>query len=136
MKCGDKEWQHCQVEKMGCTGCYYNEIEPYEYIRTESGNIFIVDSEKKVLQGLKFLNVQYGDITKHSKNIKDIVSYKDLIVYRVNGKQHKGFVTKYHNELGINFYSLDQIEISKIVTREKLLQNVFEVEWGIKNESI
>lgn len=25
MKCGDKEWQHCQVEKMGCTGCYYDE---------------------------------------------------------------------------------------------------------------
>lgn len=27
MKCGDKEWQHCRVEKMGCTGCYYNAIE-------------------------------------------------------------------------------------------------------------
>lgn len=25
MKCGDKEWQHCRVEKMGCYGCYYDE---------------------------------------------------------------------------------------------------------------
>ena len=25
MKCGDEEWQHCQVEKMGCRGCYYDE---------------------------------------------------------------------------------------------------------------
>lgn len=25
MKCTDKEWQHCQVEKMGCPGCYYDE---------------------------------------------------------------------------------------------------------------
>lgn len=25
MKCGDKEWQHCRVEKMGCNGCYYDE---------------------------------------------------------------------------------------------------------------
>ena len=25
MKCGDKEWQHCRVEKMGCPGCYYHE---------------------------------------------------------------------------------------------------------------
>lgn len=25
MKCDDKEWQHCRVEKMGCTGCYYDE---------------------------------------------------------------------------------------------------------------
>lgn len=33
MKCGDKEWQHCRVEKMGCTGCYYDEIEVKEYIR-------------------------------------------------------------------------------------------------------
>ena len=27
MKCTDKEWQHCQVEKMGCPGCAYNEIK-------------------------------------------------------------------------------------------------------------
>lgn len=27
MKCTDKEWQHCRVEKMGCPGCYYDEIE-------------------------------------------------------------------------------------------------------------
>lgn len=25
MKCNDKEWQHCRVEKMGCKGCYYDE---------------------------------------------------------------------------------------------------------------
>ena len=24
MKCTDKEWQHCRVEKMGCEGCYYD----------------------------------------------------------------------------------------------------------------
>ena len=27
MKCTDKEWQHCQVEKMGCHGCYYDETK-------------------------------------------------------------------------------------------------------------
>jgi hypothetical protein len=27
MKCTDKEWQHCRVEKMGCPGCYYDEAE-------------------------------------------------------------------------------------------------------------
>lgn len=25
MKCTDKEWQNCRVEKMGCKGCYYYE---------------------------------------------------------------------------------------------------------------
>lgn len=24
MKCGDKEWKHCKVEKMGCKGCHYD----------------------------------------------------------------------------------------------------------------
>lgn len=27
MKCNDKEWQHCRVEKMGCKGCYYDESD-------------------------------------------------------------------------------------------------------------
>lgn len=30
MKCGDKEWQHCQVEKRGCFGCHYNELKADE----------------------------------------------------------------------------------------------------------
>ena len=24
MKCTGDEWDHCRVEKMGCTGCYYD----------------------------------------------------------------------------------------------------------------
>lgn len=128
MKCGDKEWQHCQVEKMGCTGCYYDEIAVNEYIRTESGDIFIVDNEKKVIQGIKFLDVQYGKIIKHSKNIKEIIGYKDLLVYEVNGRKHKGFIKEVNNHFEIDHWGIDQIRILKIVTREKLLNNVFEVE--------
>ena len=128
MKCGDKEWQHCQVEKMGCTGCYYDEIEPNEYVRTESGDIFIVDERKKVLQGLIFLDVQYGKIIKHSKNIKEIIGYKDLLVYEVNGRKHKGFIKEINNHFEIDHWGINQIRILKIITREKLLNNVFEVE--------
>lgn len=29
MKCTDKEWDTCQVEKMGCNGCYYNETKSF-----------------------------------------------------------------------------------------------------------
>lgn len=79
MKCGDKEWQHCRVEKMGCMGCYYDEIEPNEYIRTETGDIFIVDNERKVLQGLKFLDVQYGKIVEHKKSLIDLIEVGDYI---------------------------------------------------------
>ena len=34
MKCTGKEWDTCRVEKMGCKGCYYDDIEAGEYIRT------------------------------------------------------------------------------------------------------
>lgn len=32
MKCTDKEWQHCRVEKMGCKGCYYDKKNIEEVI--------------------------------------------------------------------------------------------------------
>lgn len=25
MKCTDKEWMHCRVEKMSCKNCYYED---------------------------------------------------------------------------------------------------------------
>ena len=27
MECEEKDREYCQVEKMGCEGCYYNEID-------------------------------------------------------------------------------------------------------------
>lgn len=33
MKCGDKEWQHCRVEKMGCKGCHYDKENIEEVIK-------------------------------------------------------------------------------------------------------
>ena len=41
MKCTDKEWDTCQVEKMGCYGCYYDEhkIQVGYFVRTNQGII-------------------------------------------------------------------------------------------------
>lgn len=33
MKCGDKEWKHCQAEKMGCPGCHYDKQNIEEVIK-------------------------------------------------------------------------------------------------------
>lgn len=96
MKCGDKEWQHCQVEKMGCTGCYYDEIDPEEYVRTESGHIFKVDKEKRVLQGIKFLDVQYGKIVDHNKDIRKLIKIDDLLKYKVNSNCTNLIAKKYN----------------------------------------
>lgn len=128
MKCSDNEWQHCQVEKMGCSGCYYDEIDPEEYVRTESGDIFIVDEEKKVLQGLKFLNAQYGNIVSHSKNIIDLVEVGDF----VNGFEVIEVDLKHEvdNQICVStptvkeLYLLDE-DIKSILTKEQFKESEF-----------
>lgn len=41
MKCGDKEWMHCRVEKMGCRGCHYDELNNLE-IANEFANLTFI----------------------------------------------------------------------------------------------
>lgn len=134
MECTDKEWQHCQVEKMGCTGCYYDEIDPGEYVRTESGHIFEVDKEKKVLQGIKFLNVQYGKIINHNKDIRKLIRIDDLLKYKVNSNctkidNVKEFLNPTTNKkyLGVSGWGLEQVEILEILTKEQFEQHCYEV---------
>ena len=134
MKCGDKEWQHCRVEKMGCPGCYYDEIDPGEYVRTESGHIFEVDKEKKVLQGIKFLNVQYGKIINHNKDIRKLIRIDDLLKYKVNSNctkidNVKEFLNPTTNKkyLGVSGWGLEQVEILEILTKEQFEQHCYEV---------
>lgn len=126
MKCGDKEWQHCRVEKMGCTGCYYDEIESEEYIRTESGHIFKVDKEKRVLQGIKFLDMQYGKIVDHNKDIRKLIKIDDLLKYKVNSNftnidNVKEFFNPTTNKkyLGVSGWGLEQIKILKLIPKEQ-----------------
>lgn len=38
MKCTDKEWQHCRVEKMGCPGCYYDDRDVYIHYGSKKFN--------------------------------------------------------------------------------------------------
>ena len=33
MKCTGKEWDHCRVEKMGCTGCYYDDDKEIKILK-------------------------------------------------------------------------------------------------------
>ena len=56
MKCTDKEWQHCRVEKMGCPGCYYDEIEVGEWIRNKDGYI---DKVKKIINPDEYMEEKY-----------------------------------------------------------------------------
>lgn len=134
MKCTGKEWDTCRVEKMGCTGCYYDEIEVDEYIRTEKGYIFKVDNQKKVLKGINFLDVQYGKIKKHSKNIIDLIEFGDyvngeLVTDKLQtpcriGEQGKKFVFTKNMNIGEGYF---QEDIKSIVTRELFKKTQYKV---------
>lgn len=81
MKCGDKERQYCQVEKMGCTGCYYTDMKEMKYCRNRKIEIlatgycfgllyYILNLEThptayiKIPKGNKLYNKDYDDIYK------------------------------------------------------------------------
>ncbi len=134
MKCTGKEWDTCRVEKMGCTGCYYDEIEVDEYIRTEKGYIFKVDNQKKVLKGIKFLDMQYGKIKKHSKNIIDLIEFGDyvngeLVTDKLQtpcriGVQGKKFIFTKNMNIGEGYF---QEDIKSIVTKELFKKTQYKV---------
>lgn len=123
MKCDDKEWKHCREEKMGCGGCYYNEIEIGEYVRTENGKIDKILNDNYYIplyveceKGLIDRNL----IVKHSKNIIDLIEEGDYVngleVYRgqvASGKE-KLLVGSYM----INGMALEIVNIKTIVTKE------------------
>ena len=90
MKCTDKEWQHCRVEKMGCPGCYYDEIKVNEFVRTKYGeiskitDIFVRDEE--ILLGVKNTIIvnEYGEYgvtgAEYQKLLlTDSCSYEELL---------------------------------------------------------
>lgn len=75
------------------------------------------------------------EIVKHSKQLKDLIESGDLIIYRLRGLKHqcKGFIRIYKDarsgkeNLGIDYYSLEQIEIIKILTHEQIEANCYKV---------
>ena len=120
------------------------EIEVNEYVRTKNGVIDKVDAlygmiENTVhLENLKWFDIK--NIVKHSKQLIDLSEVGDLIIYRLRGLKHqgKGFIRIYKDarsgkeNLEIDSYSLEQIEIIEILTHEQIEQNCYKV--GGKDE--
>ena len=138
MKCGDKEWQHCRVEKMGCTGCYYDEIEVKEYIRiheeiaqiTKKGKIdnhYIYSAMHG--NGKEYTNISRRMITKHGKTISEVLKEGDVIFYKINNSSivYISKVKKHKNGLGANFYTLEQLNIMKVITEKELKQTGYDI---------
>lgn len=106
-----------------------DEIKVGEYVRTDSGIGKVIKLKEKNINfkyivgyGKKALHETKERIKKHSFNIIDLIEVDDLIYYKVrsNDKIHKNFVVKnYLNELQVYFYSMEQIEVKAIITKEQ-----------------
>lgn len=127
------------------------EIKIGEYIRTKKGTIakvlayhdLITYNDKGTSVTFHSLDTIKGaiadvDIAKHSKNIKELVQAGDIVVYKIKGLEHYNvdIVKEYteartlKTELRIGLYSLEQINILKILTEEKFESECFKVEEG------
>ena len=129
-----------------------DKIETGEYIRVNNDNRNCIGIGKatRIVNESVYVNMnnkynlpvcfQINNIAKHSKQLIDLIEAGDLIIYRLRGLKHqgKGFIRIYRDarsgkeNLGIDSYSLEPIEIIKILTHEQIEQNCYKV--GGENE--
>lgn len=111
------------------------EIEVGEYVRTNNGYIFYIDRKEK-LDGLMFLDAQYGKIKQHSKNITDLIEVGDYVNgYKVvdimenmeTGEIHLEMTSDYTNEI-IGDCTIYNDDIKSIVTHEQFASIEYKVE--------
>lgn len=115
-----------------------DEIKVGEYVRTNKGYVVKIDKEKKNLQMLKFLDVEYGNILKHSKNIIDLIEECDYVNgkkidaifdsrFKIQGVAERVlcFETDFPIEKGIRVYH--NYDIKSIVTKEQFANMEYKV---------
>ena len=107
-------------------------IEVGEYARTDKGYIFKIDKEKVNLNIANFLDVQYGKIVNHSKNIIDLIEVGDFVNgYKIIAINYiENYITIQNiNEFGENGIKvLQEDEIETILTKEQYQSNCYTVE--------
>lgn len=118
-----------------------SDIEIGEYIRTKNGKIGKVIDISNVTgkylirwnQKQTYYISQLKDIT-HSKDIRGILKKGDLIFHKYwsNGNEKLSKVDLYLNRdgtysLGADFYRLEQLKITRVITKEELLKNCYEL---------
>lgn len=142
MMCTEQERETCNVEKMGCAGCYYNKsIEEGEYVRTKNGIIGIFDrySSRKenslykspfncfIKIGKRKTPLQCCEdyIVKHSKIISEVVEVGDYVNGKLIHKIDKG--PNYCYLFYGNCKTFVSYQIKTILTHEQFEQNSYKV---------
>lgn len=121
------------------------EIKDNEYIRTTQGTLArIEDTEFDICYNtfnqLLYKNwimseCFYEEIVKHSSNIKDLVQAGDIVIYSINSKMADIEIVKEHTDartleksLRVGLYSLEQVDIKQILTKEKFESESYRLE--------
>ncbi len=108
-------------------------IEVNEYVRTDKGYIFKVDEEKTTLQVINFLDVEYGKIVKHSKQLIDLIEVGDIVNgYRVKnvineGPCPSGKCVDIDSSKDSSECTLWEEDIQTILTKESYMANCYKV---------
>ncbi len=100
------------------------------FCKFDRGNNIFAETFEELQMKLK------KHISKHTKNIKKLIEAEDCLIYKLKGINsiRKGFVKRHvdprsnKENLSIDFYGLEQIEILDIVTKEQFNSVKYEVE--------
>jgi hypothetical protein len=72
---------------------------------------------------------------KHSSNIKDLIQAEDIVIYTINCKMTDIEIVKEHTDartleksLRVGLYSLEQVDIKQILTKEKFESESYRLE--------
>ncbi len=109
------------------------DIEVNEYVRTDKGYIFKVDEEKKNLQIANFLDVGYGKMIKHSKQLIDLIKKEDIVNgYRVINVTNEGICPSgkcidIDSSKDSSECTLWEEDIKTILTKEQYMANCYKV---------
>lgn len=126
------------------------EIKVNDFVRTKQGYIakcVEVDEYGDYYTFDEFVQEKYGDkysslyergledIVKHSSNIKDLIQAGDIVIYTINCKMTDIEIVKEHTDarteektLRVGLYSLEQVDIKQILTKEKFESESYRLE--------
>ena len=115
------------------------EIKENDFVRLRDGSITKIEEVNKETFKCKFHRVRcelFKDfIVKRSSNIKDLILAGDIIIYTINCKIADIDIVKEHTDtrtlektLRVGLYSLEQVDIKKILTKEQFESESYRLE--------
>ena len=115
------------------------EIKVNEYVRLRNGDVTRVKAINEKTFKCKFHKVNcelfIDFIVKHSSNIIDLIEVGDIVIYTINCKIADIDIVKEHTDartleksLRVGLYSLEQVNIKQILTKEKFERESYRLE--------